>query len=85
MSKSFCIKKRDERRRETCEDPDGPCGRKPIEIPLVSTTKEVAILLKMSESWVKNNLQNGNLKGFKTGTIWKVYKDDLLKFMGQGA
>ena len=55
------------------------------EIPLVSTTKEVAILLKMSESWVKNNLQNGNLKGIKTGTIWKVYKDDLLKFMGQGA
>lgn len=55
------------------------------EIPLVSTTKEVAVLLKMSESWVKNNLQNGNLKVFKTGTIWKVYKDDLLKFMGQGA
>lgn len=55
------------------------------EIPLVSTTKEVAILLKMSESWVKNNLQNGTLKGFKTGTKWKVYKDDLLKFMGQGA
>ena len=55
------------------------------EIPLVSTTKEVAVLLKMSESWVKNNLQNGNLKGFKTDTIWKVYKDDLLKFMGQGA
>lgn len=44
------------------------------EIPLVSTTKEVAILLKMSEQWVKNNLQNGTLKGFKTGTKWKVYK-----------
>ena len=55
------------------------------EIPLVCTTQEVAVLLKMSEQWVKNSLQNGDLMGFKTGTKWKVYKDDLLKFMGQGA
>lgn len=34
------------------------------EIPLVSTTKEVAILLKMSEQWVKKQPAERNPEGF---------------------
>lgn len=54
------------------------------EIPVVCTTQEVAILLKMSDQWVKHNLQTGNLKGFKAGTSWRINKNDLLNFMGIG-
>lgn len=55
------------------------------EIPLVCTAQEAAVVLKMSEQWVKHNLQSGNLKGFKAGTSWRINKEDLLHFMGMGA
>jgi excisionase family DNA binding protein len=52
------------------------------ELPPVLNTTQVSKLLDVHINTVSNLLERGDLKGFKVGRVWRVHRDDLLKYVG---
>lgn len=48
----------------------------------IFTPEEIAELLKMHAYSVTEWLRDGKLKGFKANTKWRVWREDLVKFVG---
>ncbi len=48
---------------------------------MVYTLEEVAEILKISVSTVRNLIDRGELKAFKAGNQWRVRKEDLDAYM----
>jgi excisionase family DNA binding protein len=51
-------------------------------LPPVLTTAQVAEMLKVHINTVSNLLERGELKGFRVGRVWRVHRDDLLRYVG---
>jgi len=49
----------------------------------IYTPEEIAERLKVSKITVYKWLQNGNLKAFKAGKMWRITRDDLEEFLGR--
>lgn len=48
------------------------------------TTQEVAEILKISETTVREWLRAGRLKGVKTGNkLWRIKEEDLINFLNE--
>ena len=47
----------------------------------IVTTKEIASLLKVTESTIYNLAWSGQLPGFKIGDWWKFEMEDILKLI----
>ena len=45
------------------------------------TTAEVAKVLRVHEETVREKLRHGTLKGIKIGTVWRIKREDLDKFL----
>ena len=52
------------------------------EIPIVCTVRETALILRMSEDWIKKKLQSGAIRGKKVGKEWRICKSDILEYLG---
>lgn len=50
-------------------------------LPDIKTVKEVATYLKVSEAVVLQELESGNLRGFKAGEVWRCSSEDLLNYI----
>lgn len=50
---------------------------------MVYTIEEVAQILKVSVSTVRNLIDRGELKAFKVGNQWRVKKEDLQAYMSR--
>lgn len=48
------------------------------------TTDEVAADARMSAEWVARQCANGALKATKAGRMWRIRRDDYIRFMGGG-
>ena len=51
------------------------------DFPVVLTAKEVAEKLRVSEDTIKEELEKGQIQGFKIGDEWRIVKDELFRFM----
>ncbi len=49
----------------------------------VYTPDDIAEGLKVSKLAVYKWLQNGKLKGFKAGKMWRITREDLEEFLGR--
>lgn len=47
-------------------------------------TEEVAAFLRVDREWVSRQCAKGALKATKLGQHWRIHRDDLDAFMGQG-
>jgi excisionase family DNA binding protein len=51
------------------------------DLPLALTTKEVAEVLRVTETTVKNMLNAGTIPAAKFGRAWRINRDDLLAYL----
>lgn len=47
----------------------------------VLTVKELAEFLKVNTETVKRALKSGKLEGFKVGNEWRIYREDVVKWL----
>lgn len=52
------------------------------QVPLVLSVSEACILLRVSDTTVRNFLNSGRLKGTQTDGKWLITKDSMLNFLG---
>jgi excisionase family DNA binding protein len=45
------------------------------------TVKEVAGMLKVSETTIRTYIEENKLKAFKVGTKWRISEEDFKKFI----
>ena len=48
----------------------------------VFTLNELCCFLKLSEKTVRGLLQKGTIKGAKVGEKWRIYKSNVIKYLG---
>jgi len=51
------------------------------EYPIVFTVDEVADILRVAKETVVDELENGNIPGFKVGSEWRILKEKLFSLM----
>jgi excisionase family DNA binding protein len=52
-----------------------------IELPELSTVKQVADFLQVHEMTVRRAIKSGELKGLKVGKNWRIEKQNLNKWL----
>lgn len=53
-------------------------------LPEISTPKELAAFLKVSEQTVKRAIKSGKLKAFKVVRDWRIERKEVLEWVKEG-
>lgn len=47
----------------------------------ILTVKQLSEFLQVSELTIKRALKAGELKGFKVGNVWRIEKEEVMKWL----